>query len=181
MNLQYTSGQRMVFNAGKGASIFAHADGIRVIAHHGPLLLQSQHGDTRIESAGDLTLAAQQTLNLIAKNIRIVANDGSYITLQDAITLGSKGHILSQGTRFPHNGPDSMNVPLPSFGEGGSDQMFALREGGHEGPIAALQHYEITMTDGSTRTGQSDANGLTGLLQHEAMHIASIRLLDKEG
>ncbi len=181
MNLQYTSGQRMVFNAGKGASIFAHTDGIRLISHHGPMLLQSQHDDTRIESAGDLTLAAQQTLNLIAKNIRIVANDGSYITLQDAITLGSKGHILSKGTRFPHSGPDSMNVPLPSFGEGASDQKFALREGGHEGPIAALQHYEITMTDGSTRTGRSDADGLTGLLQHEAMHIASIRLLDKEG
>ena len=36
------------------------------------------------------------------------------------------------------------------------------------------------MTDGSTRTGRSDAEGLAELLQREAMHIASVRLMNKE-
>ena len=62
-HLQWVAGQRCSVNAGKGISLFAHADGLRAIAHHGKLLLQSQHDDTDI-NAGKSALLERDAMHL---------------------------------------------------------------------------------------------------------------------
>lgn len=62
-HLQWVAGQRCSVNAGKGISLFAHADGLRAIAHHGKLLLQSQHDDTDI-NAGKSALLERDAMQL---------------------------------------------------------------------------------------------------------------------
>jgi len=57
-HLQLTAGQRFTVNAGQGASLFAHHGGIKAIAHHGKLLLQSQHDDTVINAGQDVQITA---------------------------------------------------------------------------------------------------------------------------
>jgi len=56
-HLQFTAGQRYSLNAGKGISLFSHSGGLHAIAHHGPLLLQSQHDTTQIDSGKDVRSA----------------------------------------------------------------------------------------------------------------------------
>ena len=182
-HLQLTAGQRFNLNAGQGVSIFAHHGGIKAIAHHGKFLLQSQHDDTDINAAKNIKLTATDgKVVLMAKEIHIIAEDGSFIKVGGGITLGTKGDIKHHGANFPFDGPATMATELPTFDEGSPDQKFVLRYSAHgdEALPAPNRRFEIEMTDGSTLKGVSDAAGFTEMLQRDAMHIAAIRILTDE-
>ncbi len=179
---QVTAGQHYSINAGKGISLFSHHDGLKAIAHHGQLLLQSQHDGIEANAATDIRWTATNgKLVGMAKEIMLIAEDGSFIKLGGGgITLGSQGAIAQKASSFAKDGPATMSVDLPTFGESNPDQKFLLRFGDASSPIAGLTPYEIKMSDGSVKRGTSDAQGLTDLLQRDAMHIAQIRLLNPE-
>lgn len=182
-HIQLTAGQRFNLNAGQGVSLFSHHGGIKATAHHGKFLLQSQHDDTEINSAKNVRVTATDgKVVLMAKEIHLVAEDGSFIKLGGGITLGTKGDIKHQGANFPFDGPASMAVELPTFETGSPDQKFVLKYGaqGDEAVAAANRRFEIDMSDGSTLKGVSDAAGKTEVLQRDAMHIAAIRILTDE-
>ena len=92
----------------------------------------------------------------------------------------SKGAVASKGSAVPHDGPASMGVDLPKFSDAPPDQRFVLRYGGPGAQPAGERRFEITLTDGSMKTGKSDADGRTELLQRDAMHIAGVRILTDE-
>jgi type VI secretion system secreted protein VgrG len=118
LNMQLVSGERTVINAGKGFSMFAHADGIRCIAHQGRLLLQSQHGDTRMEASGDITIASAGVLRLQAKEVLIQTEDGTYLRLADASpTIGGSGPINVRTGGHNWSGPSTLPARLPRFGD----------------------------------------------------------------
>ncbi len=182
-HIQLTAGQRFNLNAGQGVSLFSHHGGIKAIAHHGKFLLQSQHDDTEINSARNVRVTATDgKVVLMAKEIHLVAEDGSFIKLGGGITLGTKGDITHHGANFPFDGPASMAAELPTFESGSPDQKFVLKYGadGDEALPAANRRFEIDMSDGSTLKGVSDAAGKTEVLQRDAMHIAAIRILTDE-
>jgi type VI secretion system secreted protein VgrG len=179
-HLQLTSGQRFVVNAGKGVSLFAHHDGMKLIAGSGKLLLQSQHDNTEINAANDIKLTATDgKLIGMAKEIVLVAEDGSFIKIGGGITLGTNANIAFKGANFPFTGPATMATDLPKFDSGNPDQKFVLKYGGSglDGTVAPNRAFEILMSDGSTIKGISDAQGKTDILQREAMHIADIKIL----
>ncbi|MEJ7804770.1 MAG: type VI secretion system Vgr family protein [Telluria sp.] len=179
-HLQLTAGQRFNLNAGKGISMFAHHDGIKVIAHNGDLLMQSQHGDININADKNINLTATNgVIKLMAKEIQVIAEDGSFIKIGGGITLGTKGDIAHKAAKFPFTGPATMDAEFPTFGGGAPDQKFMLQYNpfGEGAVIAPNVHYEIDMSDGSSLKGVSDAKGMTDLLQRDAMHIAAIRIL----
>ena len=179
-HLQLTSGQRFNVNAGKGISLFSHHDGIRAIAHHGKFVMQSQHDDTEINSAKNIKLTATDgIISLMAKEIRLIAEDGSFIKIGAGITLGTNSEIRNKAAGFPFSGPATMPVELPNFSSGDPDQKFILKYGAHtEGAaIAPNRAFEIDMSDGSTLKGVSDALGKTDILQRDAMHIAKVRIV----
>jgi type VI secretion system secreted protein VgrG len=182
-HMQYTAGQRFNLNAGQGVGLFAHHGGIQAIAHHGRWLMQSQHGDIEANASNNIKWTATNgELVGMAKKIVLIAEDGSFIQIGDGITLGTQGAIAQKASSFPHSGPATKGVDLPSFGTGSPDQKFVLRYAGSSDSLqaptpAANRRYEITLSDGSTRSGRSDAQGATQLLAHEAMQIANIRIL----
>ena len=182
-HVQLTAGQRFNLNAGQGISLFSHHGGIKAIAHHGKFLLQSQHDDTELNSAKNVKVTATDgKVVLMAKEIHIVAEDGSFIKVGGGISLGTKGDIKHQGANFPFDGPATMAAELPAFEGGTPDQKFVLKYGAHgdDAVPAANRRFEIEMSDGSTLKGTSDASGKTDILQRDAMHIAHIRILTDE-
>ncbi len=182
-HLQLTAGQRFNLNAGQGISLFSHHGGIRAIAHHGKFLLQSQHDDTEINAARNVKVTAtDDKIVLMAKEIQIIAEDGSFIKVGGGIALGTKGDIKHQAANYPFDGPATMAAEFPTFENGSPDQKFVLKYGGHgeDAVPAANRRFEIEMSDGSTLTGVSDAAGKTELLERDAMHIAHIRILTDE-
>ena len=82
-NYQQTAGGHYLINAGQGASIFSHQGGINAIAHHGKLLLQSQHDETRIDSAQDIKLCAAggKLVGMAQDEITFVTAGGAYLKL----------------------------------------------------------------------------------------------------
>jgi type VI secretion system secreted protein VgrG len=179
-HMQLTAGQRFNLNAGQGVSLFSHHGGIKAIAHHGKFLLQSQHDDTELNSAKNVKVTATDgKIVMMAKEIQIIAEDGSFIKIGGGITLGTNGDIKHQAANFPFSGPATMHTELPTFGSGNPDQKFVLKYGANNdgGVIAPNRQFEIDMTDGSTLKGISDPAGNTSLLQSDAMHIANVRIL----
>ena len=183
-HMQLTAGQRFNLNAGKGISLFSHHDGIKAIAHHGKFLMQSQHDDTEINAAKNIKFTATDGKIVgMAKEIMLVAEDGSFIKIGGGITLGTSGTIAHKGASFPFSGPATSSTELPTFGSGAPDQKFVLKYGAHSdsASLAPNRAFEITMNDGSIVKGISDAEGKTSLLQRDAMHIAAIRILEGQG
>jgi type VI secretion system secreted protein VgrG len=179
-HMQLTSGQRFNLNAGKGISMFSHWDGIRQIAHHGKFVMQSQHDDTEINSAKNIKITATEGIaSVMAKEIHLIAEDGSFVKIGGGVTLGTNGDIKHQAANFPFSGPATMHAELPTFSGATPDQKFILKYGQHAegGIIAPNRGYEIDMSDGSTVKGIADAFGNTSLLARDAMHIAKIRIL----
>jgi type VI secretion system secreted protein VgrG len=179
-HLQLTSGQRFNLNAGQGISLFSHHDGIKAIAHYGKFLMQSQHDDTEINSAKNVKVTATNgVVSVMAKEIHLIAEDGSFIKIGGGITLGTNGDIKHQAANFPFSGPATMHTELPTFGGGTPDQRFVLQYGQHTdgAVIAPHREYEIDMSDGSIVKGVADAAGNTTLLARDAMHIAHVRIL----
>lgn len=182
-HMQFASGQRFNLNAGQGISLFSHRDGIKAIAHYGKFIMQSQHDDTEINSAKNVKLTATDgVVSVMAKEIVLIAEDGSFVRIGGGITLGTNGDIKSQAANFPFSGPASMHTEMPTFDGGTPDQQFVLKYAPHieDAPIAPNRNFEIDMSDGSTIKGVSDAMGKTGLLARDAMHIADIRILTDE-
>ena len=179
-HIQQAAGQHYSVNAGQGISQFAHAGGIRQIAHQGDHLTQSQHGNIVTESAQNITSRAVGEAVHMAKTHTFIAEDGSFIKIGDgSVTLGSKGPIQSMGASFPHTGPQTMAGTKPQFGKGQPDGDFVLRFGDHfhsQSVIAPNTPYEVDLSDGSTLQGVSDDQGRTSLKQRDAMHIAAVRI-----
>jgi type VI secretion system secreted protein VgrG len=182
-HMQLTSGQRFNLNAGKGISLFSHQDGIKTIAHHGKLTMQSQHDDTEINSAKNVTITAVDgVISLIGKEVRLIAEDGSFTRIGGGITNGTKGDISNLAANFPFGGPSTMHADVQGFSAEKPDQRFVLKYGQFtEGEVIAPNRaYEIDMNDGSTVKGITDQLGNTSLLERNAMHIAHIRILTDE-
>ena len=179
-HIQQAAGQHYSVNAGQGISHFAHAGGIRQIAHQGNHLTQSQHGDIVMESAQTISSRAVGEAVHMAKIHTFIAEDGSFIKIGDGgVILGSNGPIKSMGASFPHSGPQTMAGTKPQFSKGQPDGDFVLRFGDPfhaESMIAPNTHYEVNLSDGTTLKGVSDEAGRTSLKQRDAMHIAAVRI-----
>jgi type VI secretion system secreted protein VgrG len=179
-HMQMTSGQRLSLNAGKGVSLFSHSDGIKAIAQYGKFIMQSQHDDTEINSAKNVKVTATDgVVSIMAKEIVLIAEDGSFLKIGSGVTLGTNGDIKNQAAKFSFSSPATMGAEVPNFDGGNVDQKFVLRYTPHleNSPFAPNRHFEIDMSDGSTIKGVSDAMGNTDLLERDAVHIANIRIL----
>jgi type VI secretion system secreted protein VgrG len=183
-HLQLTAGQRFNLNAGKGISLFSHHDGITAIAHHGKLLMESQHDDTEIHSAKNIKLsAAEGKLIGSAKVIELIADDGSFIRIGDGgITLGSDGTIKFNAADFIYDAPAKLARTFKTFDSAATDLKFVARYyADTDDPLPAPEmNFKIHSEDGSETAGSSDGEGKSALLESDAMHIASIDIEDKD-
>ncbi|MDQ2819754.1 MAG: type VI secretion system tip protein VgrG, partial [Pseudomonadota bacterium] len=181
-HLQMTAGQRFNVNAGKGVSLFAHHDGISAIAYNGKMLLQSQHDDTEINSARNCKVtAAEGKVTVMAKEIELIAEDGSFIKFGNgSFTFGSKTPLKFHAPDFDFDGPTTLATAFPTFGDGATDLKFIAKyypylDGGL--PAADLAH-KIANSAGECFDAKTDAAGKSTLLKSDVMHIADIDISD---
>jgi type VI secretion system secreted protein VgrG len=100
-HVQIAAGQHYAVNAGQGIRQFAHGGGIHHIAHQGEFVMQSQHDNTRLESALNINLTAGQETRITARSITLVAEDGSFIKIGDGITSAPMAPSSSTLPVFP--------------------------------------------------------------------------------
>ncbi len=162
-HVQLTSGKTCNVNAGEGFSLFAHRNGIRHIAHYGKFVMQSQHDDIVINAAKNLTLTATDgVIRLMAKEVHLIAEDGSFAKLAGGITLGTNANIDMKAAKFNHAGAATMHAELPYFvGEGKPPpRWIALYyvDPATAEPMAGAE-YEIHFDGGPTVAGKLDDQG----------------------
>lgn len=189
-HLQAVAGQRYSVNAGKGISLFSHADGIRAIAHHGKFLLQSQHDDMELNAGKNLKLTASDgKLMGMADEIVLISKHGAFIRIADGITFGSKSPLNFNASNFVFNDQQSMEAQLPSFAEGMADQQFIFQYEGDDHSadgvppapqLAPQAHFAVKLGDGSSAGGRSDGGGKTDVLERAAMHLAAIEVFNNK-
>ncbi|WP_431793060.1 type VI secretion system tip protein VgrG [Xanthomonas oryzae pv. oryzae] len=179
-HLQLTSGQSTRVHAGQGIALFAQASGLSAIANQGPVHLQAQADALVANAQTNLQLTANTgEVLLSAPRIRLVAEDGSFLSIGGGITLGTQGGVELHAASHALLGPSTEQADRPSFGKDGTDQKFQLHYPSHSADtpqLAANQPYSITLEDGRVVQGVSDANGLTDLLRDEVTRIARIEV-----
>jgi type VI secretion system secreted protein VgrG len=159
-HLQYTAGGYHVVNAGKGASLFAHEGGITSIAHHGKLLMQSQHDDTQIDSAKDIKLSAigGKFVAMADKEIVLMLSSGTYLRLFDGgIEMGSQKPLTVKTDGHNWGGPGTMSADMPTFSDGDLGRTPRLLSPTSGQPVAGMQLH--VQRDEGNLAGQTDAAG----------------------
>ena len=117
-HLQQTAGQRFNLNAGKGVSLFAHDEGFKAIAHHGKMLIQSQHDDTVVNAERNVIVTASQGKITTAADQEIVwmTAGGAYIKLAGGnFEMGAPGGCTIKAAKHVYVGPASLTPVLPTF------------------------------------------------------------------
>ena len=184
-HLQMTSGAAMRLQAGKGISAFAQDEGISAIASRGKVLVQAQEDDITLNAQKNLHLsAAEGEVVVTAPTIRLVADDGSYIKIGGGVEIGSQGKVIVHASEHDWVGPKTDSAQVPAFTRDPAAQRLAFHYPGHadDSVRMAVDHaYQITLEDGSTVQGLTDASGLTERVEREAMHQAQVAALLSTG
>ncbi|MCG2586845.1 type VI secretion system Vgr family protein [Massilia sp. TS11] len=176
-HLQFAAGQKYALNAGQGISMFAHSGGLKAIAHHGELILQSQADDTRINSAKSLYLTASDgRLRAMAKTIEIIAEDGSFIKVGDGgITLGSNHELQFKAPGFRFTDAATLAAELPTFTGQRAQRRIAtyFDDSGEAVPDdlrpnpAPNRSLYLTFSDGSTEKIETDDQAQSQLIERD--------------
>ena len=177
-NAQLTAGQKMNLHAGQGISQFAHAGGIKSIAHHGKQIIQAQHDDIQIAADQSVHITASHVMVSADKHITLTSG-GGYIRIADGnIEIHCPGKVSIKGASYNFTGPTSMAAQLPAFGASDTGKFFVLRYGPTKTPVQGKK-YRITMDDGQVIDGVTDKLGRTSLAEKEQMRIAHIDVLEE--
>jgi type VI secretion system secreted protein VgrG len=159
-HLQMTAGQRFTVNAGKGISLFAHANGITQIAHQGKFLMQSQHDDMQFDAAKDLKLTAGKRLLVMAEDeVTFIVSGGAYLTLKGGnVEIGGPGPLTVKTAGHHWNGAASLHSELPTFGEGNFGRVPQLVRATDGQPVEGVEVH-IELSDGAVLAGKTDRAG----------------------
>jgi len=159
-HMQLASGKRFNVNAGKGISLFSHADGITQVAHNGDFVLQSQHDDMKLVSAKDIKMSAAKRMVVMAEDeLTLMVSGGAYLKLKGGhIELGGPGNLTVKTAEHHWNGPASMQTDMPKFDAGEFQRTPRLVRATDGKPIEGV-HVEVKRDGGETITGQTNAAG----------------------
>ena len=177
-HVQVTAGQRFNVNAGKGVSLFAQNEGLSAIAHHGKLLMQSQHDSTQIDSANDVRISARGRVIIMADDIVLINSAGAYLSLKDgAPEIGGPGPMRVKTAGHHWDGPASKSAELPTFGDGNFARTPRLLRGSDGLPVKEM---ELTLQrDGAAAvSGVTDGAGAAGKIEADHVEQLAARFRD---
>jgi type VI secretion system secreted protein VgrG len=182
-NLQCVAGHRYLVNAGKGISLFSHSNGIHQIAQKGRVLIQSQSDATDINSCKDMTLTSSEGKIVgMAKEIVLVAEDGSFIKIGNGITIGTSGTINYHASKHPFQGAKTMKAALPNFESGSTNLrvVTAYEKGTARETVAPNKDVKIEHDNGTVVEARTDAAGKTKTMTSDEMHQVVVTPLERE-
>lgn len=159
-HMQLASGQRFNLNAGKGISLFSHADGITQIAHQGRFLMQSQHGGMQVDAAQDLKATAGGRMVFMAQEeVTFIVSGGAYLTLKGGdVEIGGPGAITIRTAGHHWDGPASGKTELPTFGKDDFSRIPRLLRASDGKPVEGMQ-LEVTRSRDAPVSGKSNGAG----------------------
>ena len=169
-HIQSASGGRTITNAGQGVSTFAQSGGIKTVAHQGDHVMQSQKGNTVIQSWDDLKISASggKVQIMGATEISLAVSGGAYIKLTGGdVDIGGPGAITLNGSDHIWGGPASGSVDLPQFSHGDLGRQPVIVRS-TDGATVEQAAYRILKGDGSVSQGQTNAQGQTAPLTGSA-------------
>jgi type VI secretion system secreted protein VgrG len=174
-HLQFTAGQRYSLNAGKGISLFSHAGGLHAVAHHGQLLLQSQHDTTQIDSARDVKISATGRVIIMAEEIVLANTAGAYLSLKGgAPEIGGPGALTVKTDGHRWNGPASTKAELPKFTQGEFVRTPLVVRSSDGEPVAGMT-LNITVGD-RQQTITTDSAGLGEQITTDSVELIKASL-----
>ena len=183
-HLQLSSGLRTSVRAGDSIDLFAQSGDVNAIANHGRVLLQAQTSDLVGNAQQNVQLSAGAgEILLTAPMFRRVAEDGSFISVGEGITLGTSGAVAIKAASHDFSGPATVSAERPKFAQGNTDQRIQLHYPGHtlDSPrVAASRPYRITLDDGRIVEGVSDEHGRTEVVSDSLVRMAKVEILDPD-
>jgi len=158
-HLQMSAGQRVNINAGKGLSLFAQQDGMRAIAQNGPVLVQSQHDSTQIDSAKDVKISAKGRVIIMAEELVLLNTAGAYITLKGGgPEIGGPGALTVTTDGHHWNGPAKQSAELPTFGDTEFSRTPKLVRASDGEPIEGMD-FHVEADGEELVSGKTDGGG----------------------
>jgi type VI secretion system secreted protein VgrG len=168
-NAQWTVGEELKADAGRGMALVAHSGGFRAVAAKDDLDLQARTGDLTVAAAENLRLYAnhQEMLLVAGKKLTLMCG-GSYLSLSaDGIVLGAPAFTGNAG-KVSWPGSNSLEATPPEMPLGKTRRQLRLGFEGGEQAIANLGH-RLTTAEGQKAEGESDSQGLTSLVEDDAL------------
>lgn len=160
-HVQVTSGQRINLQAGHGVAMFAQAGDVTGVANQGKVLLQSQAGDTQIDSAKNIqmTAAGGKLAGMASDQVVFVTSGGAYLKLHGGdIELGCPGSFTVKSAGHTWAGPASMSADMPKFDHAPLGRVPKLVRPSDGQPVKGYEG-EVRKASGELVKGVTDDTG----------------------
>ncbi|HVI55660.1 MAG TPA: type VI secretion system Vgr family protein [Luteibacter sp.] len=110
-HVQLCSGAETSITAATGLAFDSQSGGIRAASEQGSIGIHAKNDSIRAEAKQEIRLIAElDTLSLQGKTIRLIAQDGSYVTIGDGgVEIGSEGHLVIKTSKIHHRGPSKLS------------------------------------------------------------------------
>ncbi len=148
--------------AAKGVSVLACKLGIKLIAAGGDIKIQSQNGTIEISTSKQIKLIANEKIELQSPSIKFVAQGCQVDCGGGRITQQSSGIHTIKSSKFEQlndgdGSPEKLNTPSQEVEH---DQQVAITDLQTGEPLSNCR-YRISVEDGNTFEGVTNAEGLT--------------------
>ena len=180
-----TSGRRWLHNVGQHISLFVNGVkdtiAMKLIAAHGKVQVQAQHGEMELTAEQDLTITSTQERVVVAgKKEILLTSGGGYIRLKDGnIEIHCPGTVSIRGGKHLIKGPDSLAHAMNTWPSSNFDEEYVLRWTYDNQPIKN-RNFELLRGDGSKIRGRTDAEGKTGLQQSLFVEDVQLKILPED-
>lgn len=161
-HIQAVAGQRVNIQAGKGMSLFAHADGMKQIARAGRLDIQAQQDSIGIAADQDVKITASKgEIVIAAKTSLTLLCGGAYIKIADGkIEQGCAGDFTVKAGIHKWDGPARQETELPFFPSADHTNWLKLDLDGYQGAPMVGVPYTLHFANGQTKDGTLDGSGM---------------------
>ncbi|RQR22961.1 type VI secretion system tip protein VgrG [Burkholderia sp. Bp9143] len=180
-HVQVSSGERINLHAGRGVAMFAHGDGVSAIANQGKVTIQSQNDDTQVDSAKNiqLTAAGGKLVGTASDDVVLVTSGGAYLKLHGGdIELGCPGTFTVKSGGHAWDGPASMSVDMPAFGQDSLDLVPKLVRAS-DGNAAPGFEGQIQKTSGAQSDLTTDAAGELPAVDTDQFERLAVQFIKK--
>jgi type VI secretion system secreted protein VgrG len=168
-NTDIATGGALALRGARGVSVFAHQDGMKLVAATGDVRTEAQHGDIKLSASNEITLSAGVRITLSAPDIRLVATGVQVDYGSDTISAQSKGkHLIKAASyTFAKGGagaPIALAFPASTLA---TDERVILQHQSTGEPLPR-RRYELTLENGRIIRGVTDELGRTSLATSNA-------------
>jgi type VI secretion system secreted protein VgrG len=158
-NADSAAGGNYTVAAGNAVSLYANTQGMKLFAGKGKVEMQAQSDALELTALKGVTISStEDTVTLNASKKLVLMCGGAYLKFEGGqVEIGSAGDITLKGPlRIGPSGTQRAALPLLPTQQDTGMQLWHTYPNGE--PVRNAK-YKVMFPDGSSRTGQLDANG----------------------